>query len=309
MGNSTKVISILMVVLSILIFASQNRASGFRDDDHLNTTLTCHSQVSPDSCNLMTYVYDDSMAYNGYTFGADGLIQMGNFFPIADYTSGVIKSIDMCFSTDSSVITTTAQSCIVYFYKSDQTTIFGQSDPFINTGASWPACNWVNVLCPDIPYTGPFYAMVDYTIQELMPRKNFFDYDNNVIPGFYYGLGFINDNGVWHHMEFFNPYDPPSEIFLQRVNVCENDVVGIKELSPGSISLYPNPANDIVNIVSTTDIRTIEVLNYIGQTIYKTNDINLKVIKLDVGSFNAGEYFVKITTMSGIETTKVTVIH
>jgi hypothetical protein len=64
-----------------------------------------------------------------------------------------------------------------------------------------------------------------------------------------------------------------------------------------------------VNIVSTNDIRTIEVLNYIGQTIYKTNDVNQKVTKLDIGSFNAGEYLVKITTMSGIATTKVTVIH
>jgi hypothetical protein len=302
MKNVTKYQSMLMVVLSILVFASQNRASGFWDDDCLTTTLTWHSPGSLDSCNLKTYVYDDSIALDGFSYGMASSLRIGNYFPIADYTSGVIKSVDMCFTSDSS---TTAQSCIVYFYKSDQTTIFGQSDPFINTGATWPAFTWINIPCPDIPYTGPFYAMVDYTIAEP-PYKNFFCCTSQ-LPSGSIDLGFVNIQGEWYKVGSF--FDYSLETFLQHVNVCENDAVGIKELSPGSISLYPNPANDIVNIASTKDIRTIEVLNYIGQTIYKTNDVNLKVTKLDVGSFKAGEYFVKITTMSGIKTTKITVIH
>jgi hypothetical protein len=303
MGNYTKSISMLMVVLSILVFAFQNRAAGFRDDDCLTTTLSWHFPASPDSCNLMTYIYDDSVCNDGFS---PKIGRMGNFFTIADYTTGVIKSLDMCFSSYNG---STAQSCIVYFYKADQTTIFGQSAPFVNTGAPWPAGTWVNVICPDIPYIGPFYAMVDYTSADSMPRKNFFDDDGVTSPpGYWWGLGYAEIDGYWKLAGHTFTMGVKAT-FLQRVNVCENDAVGIKELSPGSISLYPNPANDVVNIVSTDDIRTIEVLNFIGQTIYKTNDVNQKVTKLDVGSFNAGEYFVKITTMSGIETTKVTVIH
>ena len=303
MGNFTKSMSMLMVVLSTLVFASQNRATGFRDDECLTTTLTWHSPVSPDSCDLKTYVYyGDSIAMDGFTIFNTVLFQMGNFFPIADYTSGVIKSVDMCFTSNSS---TTAQSCIVYFYKADQTTIFGQSAPFVNTGAPWPASTWINVPCPDIPYTGPFYAMVDYTIAEL-PYKNFFCCVEPT-PSGPVDLGFVNVEGEWHKVGGYFCYCLYT--FLQRVNVCENDAVGIKELTPGSISFYPNPANDVLNIVSINDIRTIEVLNYIGQTVYRTNDVNLKIIKLDIAGFTAGEYFVKITTMSGIETTKVTVIH
>jgi hypothetical protein len=73
--------------------------------------------------------------------------------------------------------------------------------------------------------------------------------------------------------------------------------------------LYPNPANDVVNIVSSNDIKTIEVINYVGQTIYKNNSVNLKITKLDVASFNSGVYFVKITTTEGIKTSKITVTH
>jgi len=251
----------------------------------------------------MTYVFDDSVCNDGCS---TKIGRMGNFFPIADYTTGVIKSLDMCFSSYNG---STAQSCIVYFYKVDQTTIFGQSAPFINTGAPWPAGTWVNVPCPDIPYTGPFYAMVDYTSAELMPWKNFFDEDGvTSFPEYPWGLGYVEQNGTWGLVGIVFSYGE-KVTFLQHVNVCENDAVGIKELSPGSISFYPNPASDVLNIVSTNDIRIIDVLNYIGQTIYRTNDVDLKITKLDVSSFNAGEYFVKITTMSGIETTKVTVIH
>ena len=64
-----------------------------------------------------------------------------------------------------------------------------------------------------------------------------------------------------------------------------------------------------MNVVSANDIRTIEVLDIIGQTVYKKNDVNLKITKIDVSRFNSGEYFVKLTTMSEIITNKIAVLH
>jgi hypothetical protein len=101
------------------------------------------------------------------------------------------------------------------------------------------------------------------------------------------------------------PYlcEPPSDTIT--INF---PAVGINELT-NTISLYPNPANDVVNIVSSNDIKSIEVINYVGQTIYKNNSVNLKITKLDVASFNSGVYFVRITTTEGIKTSKITVTH
>jgi hypothetical protein len=327
----------------------------------------------------------------------------------------------------------------VYFYKADQTTIFGQSPAFINNAGVWPAGLWVNVPCPDIPYTGPFYAMVDYTITAT-PDKNFFDVDETTVqPGFPSGLGFANIGGTWSPAA--SVWGTGNATFIQRVNVCESSMdkdapvttidpfqlptfknlprqaeavslgtltdhsnvavappplitpntpagsqllgynvyrtkddsingsfikvnpgyvmdttytethlpttqgplswkyyvtvvfqdslnpghilceptsdtilimfpaVGINDPTNSSISLYPNPANDVVNIVSTNDIKTIEVLNYIGQTVYKNNSVNLKKVELNVTSFKSGVYFVKVTTTSGIKTVKITVTH
>jgi hypothetical protein len=85
--------------------------------------------------------------------------------------------------------------------------------------------------------------------------------------------------------------------------------VGVNDLTSNSLSIYPNPANDLVNVVSTNDIKTIEVLNYIGQTIYNNKNVNLKTVQLNVSSFTSGVYFVKVTTTTGTKTTKITVTH
>jgi hypothetical protein len=85
--------------------------------------------------------------------------------------------------------------------------------------------------------------------------------------------------------------------------------VGINDPTNSSISLYPNPANDVVNIVSTNDIKTVEVLNYIGQMVYTNKNVDLKTVKLNVTGFKSGVYFVKVTTTSGTKTTKITVTH
>jgi hypothetical protein len=85
--------------------------------------------------------------------------------------------------------------------------------------------------------------------------------------------------------------------------------VGINDLTGNSLILYPNPAIDFVNVVSTNDIKTIEVLNYIGQTIYTNKNVDARTLKLNVSGFTAGVYFVKVTTTSGTKTTKITVTH
>jgi hypothetical protein len=383
-------------------------------------------------------MYDDGTAENGYTNNLTGTFRIGNFYPLTATASGVIKSFDIYFSSNAN---SSAQSCVIYIYKADQTTIIGQSPPFINNAGVWPAGIWVNVVCPDIPYSGPFYAMVDYSGYTSLPMKNFLDCDTQVIqPGYPNGLGFMNNNGAWSPAGPF--YGNTIATFIERANVCESSskdkdapittidplqlpnnqvlshsdnapslgnisgnsnvavgappvvapnspagsqllgynvyrthddsingnfyivnsgyvqdttyadphansthlnsswkyyvtvvfqdslnpghivcepasdtitinfpAVGINDQANSSISVYPNPANDLVYVVSTNDIKKIEVLNYIGQMVYTNNDVNLKKVQLNVTSFKSGVYFVKITTNSGIKTTKVTVTH
>jgi hypothetical protein len=83
--------------------------------------------------------------------------------------------------------------------------------------------------------------------------------------------------------------------------------VGINNLNGGQISIYPNPAKEMVTIESTSSIKTVEVLNFIGQTVYSNNLVDNAKLQVNVGTLAPGVYFVKIATVEGTRTAKITV--
>jgi hypothetical protein len=83
---------------------------------------------------------------------------------------------------------------------------------------------------------------------------------------------------------------------------------GIQNITKNSISIYPNPATDLVTITSGSNITAVEVLNYIGQVVYNNPATETKKIQVNVSGFEAGVYFVKVTTADGIKTSKITVV-
>ena len=83
--------------------------------------------------------------------------------------------------------------------------------------------------------------------------------------------------------------------------------VGIDEPGNSSIVFYPNPATDVVNVKSNATIQNIEVMNFVGQSVFTLNSVDSKTTKINVTSLRAGVYFVKVTTSEGIRTAKITV--
>ena len=85
--------------------------------------------------------------------------------------------------------------------------------------------------------------------------------------------------------------------------------VGMNELTNGQIMIYPNPATEVVNMKSDYTITGIDVLNFVGQTVYTMSNVDAKTAKINVTTFKAGVYFVKVSTTEGIRTVKITVTH
>jgi hypothetical protein len=73
--------------------------------------------------------------------------------------------------------------------------------------------------------------------------------------------------------------------------------------------VYPNPANELVNIRSDYTIPGLDVMNFVGQSVYTSSNVDAKTAKLNVTTFKAGVYFVKVSTTEGIRTVKITVTH
>jgi len=83
-----------------------------------------------------------------------------------------------------------------------------------------------------------------------------------------------------------------------NVNVCES----IAEYSANSISVYPNPVNNQLNIVAGATINNVVVMDMTGRVILeKSTDTAL----VDMSSFANGVYYVKVATANSTEIIKV----
>jgi hypothetical protein len=81
--------------------------------------------------------------------------------------------------------------------------------------------------------------------------------------------------------------------------VCLDFTVGIENPAGASISVYPNPASDFVNVTVPANIRTVELVNYLGQSIYIMNLKGEGTYRLNTTTYESGVYFLRFTDTSG----------
>jgi hypothetical protein len=97
----------------------------------------------------------------------------------------------------------------------------------------------------------------------------------------------------------------PHATFLERVNVCENGVVGIKQLTPASISMYPNPARDkiTIEIAEGQAPSQLSMMNLNGEEVLTRSLIKPKT-QIDISNLPGGVYFVRLTNNKTVEVGK-----
>lgn len=80
---------------------------------------------------------------------------------------------------------------------------------------------------------------------------------------------------------------------------------GVKENKFVSATLYPNPVSDNLNVVLNegTDEATIQIIDVLGNVVY-SNIIHSKE-KINVNSYNAGVYFVRLTSSNQTYSTRI----
>ena len=79
-----------------------------------------------------------------------------------------------------------------------------------------------------------------------------------------------------------------------QANLSINDVID------NNILVYPNPANNVINITSNNiDIYSIDLYNVIGELILSKSDVNSKMIIINKNELNSGIYISKITDING----------
>lgn len=91
-------------------------------------------------------------------------------------------------------------------------------------------------------------------------------------------------------------------------NFCIQDNSSLEENDLNSlISVYPNPANEMINIVSNgLTVEKAELLNIAGQVIAKQTE-NAPIVKLNVSGVASGVYLVKVYAAEGTSTKQIVI--
>lgn len=89
----------------------------------------------------------------------------------------------------------------------------------------------------------------------------------------------------------YNAFTPWDECF---------PLIGINEVSQPQLTIFPNPNNGVFTLQTfNTETKNITVQNLLGNTVYQNNNTLANNIEIDLRSFAAGIYVVKILTSSG----------
>ena len=74
-----------------------------------------------------------------------------------------------------------------------------------------------------------------------------------------------------------------------------------------AVSVYPNPATEVANIYAGRTIRSLVVMNSMGQVVEDYRSVNADIVELNVAALPAGIYLVKGITDGGAFTTRLCV--
>ena len=68
-----------------------------------------------------------------------------------------------------------------------------------------------------------------------------------------------------------------NNLYIDNINISYENTTGISNSFTGKVSIYPNPANDILNIVSNNPFSKIQILDMMGKEVLMNNNLILRV--------------------------------
>ncbi len=98
---------------------------------------------------------------------------------------------------------------------------------------------------------------------------------------------------------------PENDGEFSILNITKSDF-SLGNNNTANINFYPNPATDVLNIISDQTIKNVRIINFTGQIIFD-NNFNNTDITIDASVFQSGLYIIRVETSEGVKTGKVTI--
>lgn len=119
----------------------------------------------------------------------------------------------------------------------------------------------------------------------------------NIFRAYSYSLSYSGFQGI--------DLTPINSIKLADTFAICSDLVNVEDPSNNNIKIYPNPAQSQIIIEHTTPYEDIYIFDIFGRQLYAQEAISPKV-KIDISTFEAGNYFLKLRSAHRLSITKFT---
>ena len=204
----------------------------------------------------------------------------------------------------------TPNTCVNYraYATTANGTIYGETMTFCTNGSTPEPC--------DVP-TGLYVETTETGEQTNMIRWD----DNNDVSQ--WNVQYKTANTDWvTESATTNSFQIPNLLYniqysIRVQAVCDNNntsdwtntvdlmiLCGIEDYLQSRVSLYPNPANDVINVQCTMNnvqVTALEVFDVYGKLINTVNVID-NPTQINVSNLASGMYFVRVTTEQGVAT-------
>lgn len=93
--------------------------------------------------------------------------------------------------------------------------------------------------------------------------------------------------------------------FVGKIEFGECDLVASEDIfTDDGLSIFPNPAEDIITLQATKDIVSISILNTLGQQVKQLAPLS-NTARIDISNLDSGMYFISVRIKDKIGTYKV----
>jgi hypothetical protein len=255
--------------------------NGTPDDDQTNDTMRAQFIVEPE--------WPDTIAIRMYTsnLSSDGESLSSNPADANWYIMNV---------NGDTVFSRTNTNCSTLYID----TVILPTDGYYQFYISSPAwCNGLHWWFDDYEVTGyqAGYLLVKKMTGANLPMHGY-TYTTTTTPADLMNEGEHDDFGCGYSQYFY---------------ISNSATTGVTNINNAPvISIYPNPANEAINIDfdnANTSGSSISIINVLGQTVYSTS-INADIIQVNTSSFPPGLYSILYNTANGTNNIgKVVVAH
>lgn len=94
-----------------------------------------------------------------------------------------------------------------------------------------------------------------------------------------------------------------NEVFYDNIELRAVTTASVKDVFANNITIYPNPANNFINISTTENISNVEVYNIVGKRVLSIK--NLQNNQVDISNLASGMYMLRLTNGTSIATKKI----